>query len=667
VQNFDLEGITLQMQTIFKAHWLPRLLWFWSIVSLCTFGVLLTHQSDVPAVLGRYSTLVAVQLLVLVVLIVASCGVGVFIFNRPELLNRIEKLLENWREKRFFEPLILLITSILLVLMWVFFLGNHLPTYGFLRAYIGLGIVICALALIGSGTKDRKVAHWRYIAIGTILIAGIIALITVSYYPALYKTDEAFVYSMGRNFMETGHTGVPIYRYSLPGEEYGVGKLWIVPFAAWLKIAGLSLASGRLFFLMLGYLCLPLLWVAAYQFYDEPTAYITVIIGAFVILSQNYIRYDVVSTLFLSLSIFLYSLNKNHHRWWLDLLTGISVGLCINGQAITFCFGIAFALFYMWQYLKEFRTNRRWFWAPFWLLGLGGALSLMFYVLVILKNTSTPSGETMAGPLQTYASVFTNFSVSHWFAMTLQYTTMFLVAQPILSILALLGIVLAFIEKKQPDNLLLVLYLVWTITIIFTYYYFPVFYVTPALPFLLLLAARAITRGVPALLQTRLTNELMSVIVGLLAVWLLASTAKNVMPGESLEDVVETGTRIAKIVPKDATIVAAEPFYFGMLDHKGFVAGATELSMVAWRHYTPENVWTTVAPDALVFSSAWSTEPGKTPALLSYMKTHNFMMVQCWQTPSFGQIELWMNKVPAAMVPNQTCEQVCNPRTGCSQ
>jgi hypothetical protein len=264
-----------------------------------------------------------------------------------------------------------------------------------------------------------------------------------------------------------------------------------------------------------------------------------VVIGAFIIQSQTYIRYDIVSTLFLALALFLYSLNKNHKRWWLDLFTGISVGLCINGQPVTYCFGLAFALFYLWQYIKEIRLVHRWFWLPFWLLTLGGAIALAFYVLVIVRNTSTVADTSIEGQLQNYASVITSFSLSRVLSLTSQYINIFLTAQPILSILALVGIVVAFLERKPFDLLLLILYIVWTSTIIFTYFYFSVFYITPALPFLLLFAARGMTRGISLLLLTGLSSRLLRAVLVLLVVWLFAPTARNLLFGAGLEDVVD--------------------------------------------------------------------------------------------------------------------------------
>jgi hypothetical protein len=134
---------------------------------------------------------------------------------------------------------------------------------------------------------------------------------------------------------------------------------------------------------------------------------------------------------------------------------------------------------------------------------------------------------------------------------------------------------------------------------------------------------------------------------------------------QSLEDLVETGKAMEQIVPQDAVIVAAEPYYFGMPNHPGFVGGAVEGQMINFRKFAPDKAWETIAPDALVFSEKWPTEPERTPALQAYMQARDFKLAQCYQTNSFGRVELWMSKLPSNVTPGDTCQQICVPRLGC--
>jgi hypothetical protein len=153
----------------------------------------------------------------------------------------------------------------------------------------------------------------------------------------------------------------------------------------------------------------------------------------------------------------------------------------------------------------------------------------------------------------------------------------------------------------------------------------------------------------------------------LILVVLVAGFAKDFinLRSLSLEDVVETGREIAAILPEDWTVVAAEPYYFGMPEHRNFVGGAAESFMLSFSGIANDDAWPIIAPDAIVFSSQWDQEPARTPALSNYLDEHEFRMFRCWETTSFGHIELWVKSDPPNVEANDECTPVCNPRLGC--
>src|SRR5689334_3853696 len=98
-------------------HWLPRLLWLWALAALITFGAFLTHRSDTPTILNRYSTSVAVMLAGLALAVTVG-GIGGFLARRdPE---RITRWLERWRARRWFALIVLIIASLVLIAVWLF-------------------------------------------------------------------------------------------------------------------------------------------------------------------------------------------------------------------------------------------------------------------------------------------------------------------------------------------------------------------------------------------------------------------------------------------------------------------------------------------------------------------------------------------------------------------
>jgi len=645
---------------------LPRLLRAWALAALVTFGVMLAHQSDAPVLFGRYSLLVGGILAALLVGASAAWVGGSWLKRQPGTQTSIDQRFVRWREKLWFTPVVLVMASLLLAAMWIFFLGNHLPTYGFLRMFIGMSIVVGALALLAGG-DDVPASVWlRYIPwLGVGLLAAF-ALLTTPFYPNLAKTDEAFVFSMARNWLETGRSSPAIYPQSYPDQYYG--GLWIQLMAGWLRVAGVTLTSARLYNLALAALSLLFLWGAAARLYDKITAWFAILIGAYAFIALNHIRFDIHAAVWLSVGLFCFS-RSQPGRWWLYVLTGLSIGLTLDSSPVTYCFILGLLLFYAWDYLRAIRTERRWWWPPFWCTALGGAGALAAY-FVLHSDSSFAGGKTSAGMLSEYTSIITsNLAAGQYFTQIQQYVSVFLTAQPLLFGLLLLGIGVGLRERSRADRFLLTLHFTWLAVIVFAYFYFPAYYLVLGLPIFILLAARGLARGGELLLGLagRLDSALAGTITLLLLVWLVAAVTHDVrgLGSQSIEDVVETGRQIGQIIPTDAVVVGAEPYYFGMLDHRQFVAGDIERTLTNTTGYAPDAVWPRIAPDAVIFSEKWPTEPERSPTLLSYMADEGFVMLACYQTQSFGRVELWTKAIPDRVTPSDTCAPVCNPRTGC--
>jgi hypothetical protein len=557
--------------------------------------------------------------------------------------------------------------------MWFFFLGDHLIAYALLRLFLGATMAVGALAILFGGEAVPASARWTPLALAGLLVLGGIALLTVEFYPPMYRTDEAFIFSMARHAAERGHTGPTIYRHAIP-EDYGAAGLWTWLMAAWLQIAGISFFSGRLYILLVGLIGLAVTVAAARRGYGAAAGWITALVGLFAVTALHYLRNDMPGMVFLGLALFFFVLGQRRQDWRLHLLVGLAAGLCIDAAPIAYCFGLGFGLFYLARYVAAIRAERRWFWPPFWALAAGGALALGIYLLFRSGASYVESPERGGGIADMLSAYVGNLGAAlasgSALALVQQVLTTWLTNQPILFGLAALGVIVAARERTDLDRLLLLLLATWLGVIVFTYHYFPVLYLVHGLPVALLLAGRGVTGGLPLLLQSAPAgmNAPGRAAALLLAVWLLAALAHNVagLSSSSLEDVVQAGREIAQITPQDSVIVAAEPYYFGMLEHRNFVGGAVEGMLVQWQGRTPEQAWEIVAPDAVVFSERWA-EPPRTPALLAYMQAHAFAPVGCWQTASYGRVELWLAGGAPGLAPDAPCRAVCLPRWGTCQ
>ena len=666
----DVEYLALQIRQS-NQHaiaWLPMLLRVWSVLALATFVIMLTHQSDDAGFFDRYSTLVMGVLVGLAVFILIGISTSWQLSQHPALLVRIERRLAHWRRFRWFMPALLVVASSALILVWLYFLGNHLPTYSALRFFVVASILLAALALGFGGVPTDPLAqptqNVKWLRLGILAAIVGIALLIVSFYPALRKTDEAFIFSIAWNALETGHTFPTIYRDAMP-ESYAAAGAWTGLMVAWLKFAGFGFTAGRLFILLMSFVTLTFIWAATKSLFDHMTAWFAVLIGAFAFMALNHIRYDFQTALLLAIGLYFFALAHKRGWWWAHFLTGFAVGFSIDGRPIAFSFGLGLAVAYLWQYAEHLKQERQWLWRPFWFMALGGLLALGAF---LLTRAGASYFQTEGGEVGSMAATYANsLGTLSPVSQLNQYLTIFLTHQPILFGFTLFGCVIAFRQRTVADRLLLIMFIVWSAVVIFAYPGFSVFYIVHPLPICIMLSARGLTIGIPRLIGFRhgpLPDGLTSVVTLFVFVWLLADIANGIvnLKSDSLEDVVETGRRIAAIVPESATIVAAEPYYFGMPNHQNFIGGAAEGIQITRAGTSPEEVWPTINPDALVFSSGWPQEPARTPELVRFMEVRNFVKVNCWQTDSFGRIELWMAEIPAGVSPDEECIAVGNPR-----
>ncbi len=633
--------------------WLARLLWMWTGLALITFLVMLTHRSDVPRLWGRYSLSVGLILAALLAAVIAGAVIS-YQLRQPSRQAQVVRFLTQLRMRRWFTPVALAITGLLLAGLWVFFLGNHLLTYAALRLFLAATLILGALALLFGGNGETRT--WTKLPIigSLVLLLAVLGWGTLATYPAMYNSDEAFVFSMARNLLETGHTNPTIYRHSYP-QNFGWAGVWTQLMAAWLALSGYSFTAGRAFIYVAGWVALVLLAYTTRRLYDSPTAWLVLLLGAAAVLRLGYIRPDMLVTTYLALALFFFSLGQQTRRWWPHLLTGLAAGFCVDAAPLGYNLGLGFALFYLAEYIQHWRRERRIVWIPFWALVVGGSIGLGLYLL-LRHGTTFPAGgtETMLG--EHLSAIPRRLADGTWLQVIQEFIFTSVTGVPALCLGAVLGIGTALLVRSQADRLLLTLAATWLAAVALTYHYFPPFYLLHGLPVLILLAARGFTRGLSALIGASgaATDHPMPILCCsvLLTVWIVADVLA-LSRQTTLQDIVLLGDEIGDILPENAVIVASEPYYFGLLDHPAFVGGAIEGMLTTWHNLSAYEAWETISPDAIIFNETWP-EPPRTNGLLDYLATHGYTLLRHYQTASYGRVELWVREVQSGMIPDGT-------------
>jgi hypothetical protein len=612
--------------------WMKKALRTWGLATLLMFAIMLTHQSDSPRLLGRYSVLVGGMLVALIML----AGGSLWLASKSQWLQKAEIRLQQWRARPYFAPLLIIGGAVVIFAVYYGFLADPIPTYGLLRAFIAFSILFWALAVLCAGQADSNstASPVLWAGLGLLALAVCLALFAIGsgYYPPLLKTDESWTYSMAINMIETGRTG-PAINAGIVGDYYAWAGLWTQALTTWTRLLGAGLLQGRAFMVLAGLAGVLFTGLATARLYGRNAGWLAAMVGFFAVIRLGYLRPDMVVALYLSVALYAHAYAVTR-PWPLGhLVAGFFAGLCIDAAPIAYAFGLGLALYYL--------ANPQWrFRGPFWRLVLGGLLALGVYWL-------TRAGAVWYGEVNQSASylrdIVTGWQNGRFLSQAGNVVQTLGTGLAPLTGLALWG-AWALLRQAGVAKLPLFMGVGWGLIILFAGYYFPPFYAAQGLPILLMLAGYGLALGWQGLLHSS-QNGRFALAVGLmLMAWLTAWTLKTSSASETLADVVAVGGELADLLPADALIVGAEPFYFGLLASHPlqFRTGAYEQSSQALIGRSPEATWDFLRPDVIIFSAYWPQEPKRTPALESYMQGRDFRLRWCWQTQSFGQVTVWV-------------------------
>jgi hypothetical protein len=616
-----------------RGFWVSRLLRLWGGFTLGLVVAMAFHQSDSPMLFGRYSLLVGSMLAGLLVLGVGGLVAGTYLSRHYALLEHLQSSLERWRRCPGMTWIVIGVTGLAVAAIQLLFLGDHLPAYAALRAYLGFSIMLAGMCVLVGGESDtdesRSFLH-RVVPICLVIPVGL-AVAASSVIPPLMMTDEAFTLSMAVNLRDFGQTA-PLIFQGIHVEQYAWGGMWLRGMALWISLLGEGLAQGRHYLLAVGGVATILTWIAAAKLYDRRTAWCTALVMAFMVLRLGVLRPDLFATLYVSAAMVAYAWGQRHESLVAHLLTGLFLALTIDAAPIAYMVGVAAGLLYLARMLREWdRLRFKAVW-PLLALALGGGAGIGIYMLTRFGMGWFPGSSPESGYLTTLAARIVSLN---WNDLSALLTD----AAPLM-ILALVG-GYTVLRKPFADRGIAVMSILWLLLMMIGAHYFRLFYIPHGLPLLALLAGVGLAQGLPLLMGTQAPR--LTVITVLVTVWLSAWVGSSALRSESLLDVVRIGRTIAEHIPDGATVVGAEPYYFGMVPDFAhtFRSGAYEQTSSAILGRPAADTWAIMQPDYVIFSQNWLQEPHPTPGLLDYMQQQSFRRLGCWQSTSLGVIELW--------------------------
>jgi len=366
------------------------------------------------------------------------------------------------------------------------------------------------------------------------------------------------------------------------------------------------------------------------------SAWLAVIVTAFPMIASSTLR-DVNdwTSLYIGIALWCFTYAQSSGRHWPHLLVGFAAGFSLDGHPNAYRFLPAFFLAYVVEYVIEAKAKKHLFIdRRLFYLVAGGLTGLMAYVG--LYGFIDPTGF--------FGQAKSAGWFSHWFdapAMLWAQIDVAIRTAPLLFGMALIGLYRAL---QQPSPLERFVILVGLFTIVIFALSNPTgtfrdYYLSQVWLLWGILAACAL-KGFSE--THKLTSSIFAILLLSASIgWLVRE--KNGETAQSYNSALVIADRVRLMVPKEARLVAADPFYFRLTDYPNFIEINTGEIAGAYRHTAPLLIWQQLAPDAIVVARDYPIPPPD--SLLTYINQQNFQMVQCWKNSQVGEVDLYLHAV----------------------
>jgi hypothetical protein len=609
----------------------PQIVWY--VLHLLLLMILINHQDSAPIFLG-FSAPYAVLLGLIIAFGIAG---GLLLADQNSL--HLPQIVLGLRSNVIVRTVAMLIGVILIYAIWTTpFEGIALSSLQreTIRGWASLAIL--AIVYIGLFYQTRPITlPWALWFAAAALAGAAVVILAVHYidrFPALNLIDELHNWSVQWTFANTGLLGEAMYRQMIPipqplypGAHYLSGIL--------LHFIGDGFWQARLARMLLTMLALPFIYLSGKRMYGARAGLFAVVFALLLIVPDAYVRPDFFVGIMLSIAIYVYLRAQKARRPWLHYLAGLCVALGMEGHALTYRFGVAFALLYGLRWIYEMKKNRCIFLDKrFVALVLGGATGLILYLSInILPGLDQGLHfASFYGPLgRTVESQVADAS-----NLIQQQIEIWVSTSPFEFIFVILGLGLALFRFEDGDRLLLAMFFVSEGLLLVTYTYYRPYYQVQLLPVFSLLAGRLVAN----VFDTRVRNRLqaggldrlsMAFMVFAIAFLVLNASAVDAASDPLRDDYTQIGKSLKTDLPTDKIIVGNEAYFlqFRSMNYYGIQTVTTP----GWFKVNFDGVglWVVTNPDIFILSPEIDT-PRYTDlsSINQYMLINSFNLVRCY-------------------------------------
>lgn len=672
----------------------------WLVISVAGFGLMLLQQSDNPVLFGRYSASYALSLaIVLAGILITAClairawrrpsdnpplhptplpavrgGAGGGVAHPAAVRGRAWILLTS-------SPSIWLLSILitgLLVAFWLFMPGaRQLPTILLFRLYIVSNGLMLLVGLLRASEAahwpvSRRIVQWMVALIMAITI--IAAGLFLTHVPPTLIFDEAWLANWGYTMFRTGQPQVAIF----PDQPAGYAALWSIWLpvqGAWQSLAGISLQSGRLFWLVIAWLSAPFSYLTARRLYGEVAGLIALAITGLVPLYHNYLRSDLFVPLALAIALYLLFGAGDSDKRWRYYAAGFALAFSVEGHVLAVRFALTFGLYFVVDYAWRLWKTRRWQWnLPFWLFVAGGLTCTLLYPFVHTTLWGLPVRELIASGTRYYATdaafgAGAGTGITKFWTLTQEWFIAYLQQSPLELALLFAGVVFAFWRRTDADKRLLFLLVVSQVFMLVLLPKYNRYYFVHHLPLLALLGGALLAKlphpaapaqqspGVapdeadgatlPGIVRggARIQPLLPAHVILIMALMLLMLAQMHVtrVDGQDIDRAIAIGYEADSVLPPGAQRIIGNQYFYWGLHKRRFIALENFIYYVPWEQRLSR--LSELAPDGLLLV------PGQDDPqtyIFDYMAQHGFALARCFD------LDIYQKRVVLYLAPEFT-------------
>jgi hypothetical protein len=593
--------------------------WLWLVGNVVLLGAALLHTSDAGTVLGRYSLTYAAGLVVAVAIVALAAFVSFTGPGRRWLESAVRRF-----DRRAQRHGLKFTAALALVLLGALTLLFSLPVH---IQYIELLILFnVVMLLVAAGRvlpktearENRPVQRLLWALLGLVLVVSLFSAHAVPLEQG--HGDEAAWTNMAETLRTSGQAYIKISGHSPVILPPGAGW-WVAPYALWLDVFGVSLASGRLFIWLMYLASVACVGWAGARLYDRTTGLIAAVLTAasLFMLTFRIIRPEIGLVAVGALLLVAYHASLKRPLWafaagWLAILS-----LEIHAAGLAYIVALigmfaSDALLALGQRRNPFARRQVALLAG---LAWGSAIFVAIHILIL------PDPSSYFGVLRSSRDFLDGLPTGELLA---KVTTSFWERSPLELVLAAAGLVVMLMRRNPGDRVVL-RFLAFTLIAYLVLIPEPFTYLIILMPFMALAVASLLR------LADRRGVDRPRAGVGLVATAALCAPffalslpglALNPMPATELTPVIERGRALSS--PDE--VIAGDGFaWWGFTDYPEFFAFWAEWEatrgLADWRW---DETWNTLQP-SLVFMVYYPGFPDMPPALRRYIDEQGFERV----------------------------------------